>query len=50
MNKQKLCFEHGKDLKKSRWELVESEKCFLCLLGNNLHNILNQKEFRDLRP
>ena len=50
MTNQKLCFEHGKDLKKSKWELVESEKCALCNLESAFNKVLNQKEFRDLRP
>jgi len=49
MNRQKLCFEHGNNLKKSRWVLVNPDKCFLCLLANDLQNILNE-EFGELRP
>jgi len=50
MTKQKLCIEHGKDLKKSRWVLVDPVKCELCKLENAFNSVLNQKEFRDLRP
>ena len=50
MIKQKLCFEHGKDLKKSKWELVNPDKCNLCKLENAFNNVLNHKEFEGLRP
>ena len=60
MTKQKLCFEHGKDLKKSpalqnllncaAWELVDSEKCYLCKMELKLDRVLDLPQFRDLRP
>ena len=50
MTKQKLCLEHGKNLKKSRWELVDPEKCNLCKLENTFNKVLEMPEFRDLRP
>ena len=50
MNKQKLCFEHGKNLLKSRWELVNPDKCNLCKLENSFNSVLNQKEFEGLKP
>ena len=48
--KQKLCFEHGRDLKKSEWELVNPDKCNLCNLENRFNDVLDMPEFRDLRP
>ena len=50
MNKQKLCLEHGKNLKKSKWELVLPEDCNLCKLENIFNDVLDTPEFRDLRP
>ena len=65
MTKQKLCSRHKQDIindsnKKngltchakldSLVKLVHSSKCELCKLENAFNNVLNQKEFRDLRP
>jgi len=50
MTKQKLCLEHGKDLKKSKWVLVDPLECNLCNLENAFNSVLNQKEFEGLRP
>mgnify|MGYP003150458442 CR=1 FL=1 len=43
---KKLCSRHKtKDSK-----LVKSAKCDLCKLETAFNSVLNQKEFRDLRP
>ena len=49
MTNQKLCLEHGKNLKKSSWVLVDPVKCNLCKLENSFNSVLNQKAFEDLR-
>ena len=65
MTKQKLCSRHRQEIindshKKndmcclakldSLVKLVDSSKCDLCKLETAFNSVLNQKEFRDLRP
>ena len=47
MIERKLCLRHNE---KNKGILVDSSKCELCKLENAFNNVLNQKEFRDLRP
>ena len=48
MNKQKLCFEHAKNIKNS--ELVDPDDCHLCKLEIAFDKVLDKPQFRDLRP
>ena len=49
--KQKLCFEHGKHYKnQDSYICVQPKECYLCNLEKSFDKVLDEPEFRDLRP
>ena len=51
MTRQKLCFEHGKNLKnQDNYICVDPSKCFMCKMELKLNKVLDLPQFRDLRP
>ena len=50
MTKQKLCFEHGKNLKnQDNYICVAPKKCYLCKLELKLDKVLDLPEFNYLK-